>query len=381
MDIVRIIGVVLTEYPIYLVSSKYDYSRFWNKCIRINTLYTKILQATALHYSCGYFHFNDIPYEDSEIPVIEHVIPTKVIGSGMISIVFEGTDKEGNQVIIKTKRKGIDEKVIKGLQQIKNIIDWVYYLPYVYVFNIDYIFKHFEKNMLDQLSFEQEIKNHTLYKNNIAYNTTIIIPDIYHDYCTSTQIVMSKMEGVHYSVFSHDICTMYAKQLIQLCSKNLIIDGFIHSDLHAGNIIFNNDKIGIIDFGLMIQLSNKDRSNFFDILKYFANRNYEKTTTTIINEFIGPIETKQLLTHVQLEKLHQELCEQLHMIYDVNKSFNLKNIYTIIRIVNKYKLNINDCFYSLLIFMVSCECLIKEMAPSYINIFMEHIMVLTEMDE
>ena len=237
MDIIRLIGVAIIEYPQYLLSSKYDYSRFWNKCIRINTLYTKVLQAIAVNYVSDnfYFHFNNIPYEECEIPIIEHITPTNVIGTGMISIVYEGVDKEGKVYVIKAKRKGIDVKVIDGLQQIKNILYLVKWVPYN-IFNIDYIFTQFEKSMLDQLSFENEIKNHKIFKKNNEYNSIIVVPTIYEELCTSTQIVMSKIEGTHYSTLPDELISKYAKELIEMTAKNLIMDGFIHSDLHAGNI-------------------------------------------------------------------------------------------------------------------------------------------------
>ena len=123
MDILRLLGVAMVEYPVYLCSSKYDPTRFWNKCIRINVLYTKLLQAYAVKYiSDDYqYRFNDIPWSPSEIPDIEHITSTKVIGSGMISIVMEGKDKNGNLCVVKAKRKDIHEKIVRGLQEIKNI--------------------------------------------------------------------------------------------------------------------------------------------------------------------------------------------------------------------------------------------------------------------
>ena len=383
MDIIRLIGVAIIECPYYLLSSKYDYSRFWNKCIHINTLYTKILQAIAVNYiSEGfYFHFNNIPYTDSEIPVIEHITPTKVIGSGMISIVFEGLDKDGKLYVIKTKRIGIDEKIVKGLQQVKNIIYWIKWLPYLNMFSIDYIFNQFESTMLSQLSFEQEIKNHKKFKEINAYTDTIVVPELYEEYCTSTQIVMSKIEGTHYSGIN-ELNDKYAKQIIEMTAKNLIIDGFIHSDLHGGNIIFTpDDKIGIIDFGLIMQLTVKDRQGFFDILKNFAVYNYESTTDFLLSDFVGPEHIKQNLSKQQLNELRSLLIQKMHDIHMINKTFNVKDIHDIIRFANRYNLTISNCFYNLLFFLISCECLISAMSRSYIYIFIEKIKELSVLDE
>jgi len=383
MDIIRLIGVAMIELPYYLLSSKYDYSRFWNKCIRINTLYTKVLQAIAVNYMSDdfYFHFNNIPYTESEVPEIKHITPTRVIGSGMISIVYEGVH-EGKTYVIKTKRNGIDEKVINGLQQLKNMIYWIKFLPYMYVFNIDYMFNQFEHTMLSQLSFDTEIKNHKKFIEINAYTDTIFAPILYEEYCTSTQIVMSKIEGTHYTDIPGELRDKFAKELVEMTAKNLIIDGFIHSDLHAGNIIFTpENKIGIIDFGLVMKLTTKDKQCFFDVLKHMSIYDYDTATKHIITNFLSPDHIKLTLTNNQYNELHRSLSEKLHSIYSITKQFTMKDIRDIIHVTNKYKLNIATSFYNLMFFILSCESLITKMSPIYVEIFIEKIKGLTEFDD
>ena len=373
MDIIRLLGVVVVEYPHYLLSSNYDASRFWNKCIRINTLYTKVLQAIAVHYISDtfYYHLNDIPYTLDEVPEIEHITPKNIIGSGMISIVIEGTDSNGNLYIVKAKRKGIDAKLIQGLKQLKNIVRWLYYFPFY--FSVHFIFTQFESMMLEQLSFENEIQNHKKFKENISYNTHIVVPDIIDDYCTPSQIVMTKIEGTHFTPnLSQDVATMYIKYISEMTSKNLIIDGFIHSDLHGGNMLFtHDDKIGVIDFGLMIQLSVKERQSFFDLLNYLSTDDYDKAVSIVISDLLEPENIKKTLTTQQLSKLKQTLIELYIRMYSVEKNFSVKDICSIIYISHTYNLTISNVFYKLLFFIVSCQCFINKLSPNYLHVFMD----------
>ena len=384
MDIIRLLGVIVVEYPRYLLSDTYNASTFWNKCIRINTLYTKILQAIAVHYISDtfYYHLNDIPYEDSEIPDIEHITPKNIIGSGMISIVLEGTDKTGKLYIIKAKRKGIDNKIIQGLQQIKNIVYWLHYLPFQ--FPIYYIFRQFESMMIEQLSFDNEIQNHKKFKENNSYNTNIIVPDIIEAYCTPTQIVMTKIEGTHFiNTISTDRLNTYVQHITEMTTKNLIIDGFIHSDLHAGNMLFTSDhKIGVIDFGLMIQLTIKERQSFFDLLNYLSIHDYDKAVSIVVSDLLEPEHVKNALTGKQLNKLKQTLIELYIRIYSVQKSFSVKDICSIIYISHTYKLTISNVFYKLMFFIVSCQCFINKLSPNYLHVFMEKIrQIFTEFED
>ena len=374
MDIIRLLGVIVVEYPRYLLSSSYDASIFWNKCIHINTLYTKVLQALAIYYISDtfYYHFNDIPYEQYEIPEIEHITCDKIIGSGMISIVIEGKDSSGNMYIVKTKRNGIDAKIMKGLAQIKNIVYWLSFLPCQFPF--DFIFIQFESMMIEQLSFETEIKNHKKFKENVSYNTNIIVPDIIDKYCTSTQIVMTKIEGSHFTTsISNDSINLYIKNIVETTTKNLILDGFIHSDLHAGNIIFSQDKIGIIDFGLMIHLTIHERKSFFNLLKYLSKNDYENAINIIISDFLEPENIKQTLTETQLQELKCSLIDLYIRIYTTNEIFSIKDICSIIKITYTYNLTISNVFYKLMFFIVSCECFINKLSPKYLHLFIDSL--------
>jgi predicted unusual protein kinase regulating ubiquinone biosynthesis (AarF/ABC1/UbiB family) len=375
MDIIRLLGVIVVEYPRYLLSSNYDASTFWNKCIQINTLYTKVLQSIAVHYVSDtfYYHFNNVPYTVDEIPEIEHITPKNVIGSGMISIVMEGTDNTGKLYIVKTKRKGIDAKIIQGLQQIKQIVGWLNYLPLQ--IPIDFIFSQFESMMIEQLSFENEMKHHQRFKNYNAYNTNIVVPDLKEEYCTSTQIVMSKIEGSHYTTtMSKELCDIQVRHIVEMVIKNLIIDGFIHSDLHAGNMLFTEDnKLGIVDYGLMVTFTIKERQNFFNLLQYLSLQDYEKAVDIVVTYLLEPEHIKKMLTDKQQRELKSSLINLYIQIYSIQKSFTVQDVFSIIRIAYKYNLTISNVFYKLMFFIVSSECFINQLSPDYLHVFMDKI--------
>jgi hypothetical protein len=95
--------IVGYEYARSLWTGKFRYEHVSRQCISINVLYSKFFQSLAAKYNT-HFHLEQINYstEEIEIPLISN--PT-IIGSGMISIVFEGY-LDNNLVIVKTKRKG-----------------------------------------------------------------------------------------------------------------------------------------------------------------------------------------------------------------------------------------------------------------------------------
>ena len=97
----------------------------------------------------------------------------------------------------------------------------------------------------------------------------------------------------------------YVKQIITKLEK-MHAAGYIHDDLHTGNILVNEPKRGqlefyISDFGLSNKLTAKledETKNLYDTLKYDGNR-YKKTlelqldyfTKLILNQYSVPAPT------------------------------------------------------------------------------------------
>jgi predicted unusual protein kinase regulating ubiquinone biosynthesis (AarF/ABC1/UbiB family) len=149
----------------------------------------------------------------------------------------------------------------------------------------------------------------------------------------------------------------------------------------AGNIIFTEDnKICIIDFGLMIQLSAKDRQTFYNLATYFAIHDFDNTIKLFISELLGPDDVKQLLTTTQLNELKESMIKILYSLCVVDKKFTFQDIHAIIRVVNKYKLNLSSLCYHLMLFIVSGESLMKELSPDYMSFFIDKIKILSDFE-
>jgi hypothetical protein len=104
MELIHIMGIGVTECIKGLYHRKFDTLSFWNKCMQTNIIYTKFFQSLALNYEI-HVEINHIPYDESELLYPTDIQVSKVIGTGLISIVFDGELASGERVVVKTKRK------------------------------------------------------------------------------------------------------------------------------------------------------------------------------------------------------------------------------------------------------------------------------------
>ena len=256
---------------------------FYKKTLQLlrneNILFTKIFQSLAnsnnFHASPELKHQLQLyaantSYSESEIDYecldkIEQdyslQLDRRVINSGMIALVFKGYDTSGTPIIIKLKRKDITQHLQKGCDSISLFYSYAaWYAPKnIYV----RILKPFITNISDiveQCNFAQEIANMKKAKEEYEPLTFIQIPAVYNKTPTETEyIVMEFIEGIHVLPpnTSEDIRLDYMEKFGTFTTYGFLYNAIQHTDLHSGNILFTPTGLGVIDFGMAIQVSDE----------------------------------------------------------------------------------------------------------------------------
>lgn len=259
------------------------------KTFKNNVLHTKILQMLGgINGVSGYVNehikesMNKVKYTQDEIDyhtllhvVSEYNIKLKdyePINAGMVSLVYDGVDASGNEVIIKLKRKKIYERITKDFEQIKYIVKLMDKISIVFhsiVPIIDSIRSIIETEdyILSQCNFNQEIIALTTTKQVLdQYSDCFTIPHCYNKAkdidCESVNfIIMDKVIGTECLLVPDEDKEILCSLLTKFTFTTMYHSDYYHMDLHPGNILLlDNDgikKLGIIDFGMNLKPSEK----------------------------------------------------------------------------------------------------------------------------
>lgn len=201
-------------------------------------------------------------------------IEKEPIGSASVSQVHKATLKNGDEVVIKIKRKDITDNIDKEINRIRKLVHkygkFMKFGNYgagdqALNFLLDWIkqetdFNHERKN----IGTYQEFANNV---NNRVKNTKKIkIPKLYNEYCTDNIIVMefinnktiNKMEPTEENNAKiREAFNSYIKLSFWALFNNQKI--VFHGDPHSGNIyIDDNGDMGFLDMGLLFELNNED---------------------------------------------------------------------------------------------------------------------------
>jgi predicted unusual protein kinase regulating ubiquinone biosynthesis (AarF/ABC1/UbiB family) len=343
-----------------------DYPLFIQKITRRlaskNILYVKFFQAISLNNSLidGATNQELIKYTDS-VPYCRDDIDWELmvnlkqkcgiellssipINSGMISLVYLMNDVTKNQkIIVKIKRDGIEEKLNDAIEKMQFVIQLLLYIPQLSDFNI---LESFNKNILtlkNQLDFEQEVKNTIKMKSQCKNLKYIKVPEVYESVTTRfpNVIVMEYISGVHISKLEESDYEPFAKLVVKYGVVSSFINGFGHGDLHAGNILFikngeSDYKLGLIDFGIVLEINDSVRDKFLDIFYDFSNKPPIDISNDFLSCFVEPKEVFQYLPKQHKESLVQMTEKIIENIIHGSKSANQNKLFEFIIHFNKY---------------------------------------------
>ena len=102
----------------------------------------------------------------------------------------------------------------------------------------------------------------------------MVFPRVYENLSSERVLTMEFVEGYR----ERDLAAVgidpkkVAGLGMRVFCKMTFIDGFIHADLHPGNIRFMRDnRIALFDLGLTAELTDEDRLMFAQTMFYMAN--------------------------------------------------------------------------------------------------------------
>ena len=205
------------------------------------------------------------------------------INAGIIALVYKGKYKK-NEVVIKVLKQGIDKKLKSAIKDLYLLGQIISFIPFVKNLNLIDFIKDNSKVIWDQIDFKNELKNINYwleFSNKVDY---LEIPNVYSDITNkyNNVLVMNFIKGIDVNKITNIEKYNYAKILAKINFIASFFYGIGHSDLHIGNIMFSENKIGLIDFGIGYKIGKLEQDAIYKFYKYlFIENNTYKAATCL----------------------------------------------------------------------------------------------------
>jgi ubiquinone biosynthesis protein len=189
-----------------------------------------------------------VPWED----VFESIDP-KPLAAGTIAQVHRATLENGDRVVIKVQRPTARAEIEQDLALLEVFAEKVGKRPALnQVIDMEAVFKHLSTSLQRELDFRQEADNIGRMQGVLADYHRLAVPAVHRDLSTSRLLVMEEIQGIPIKQAPAGSARVEAaRQLLESYYKQIIVDGFFHADPHPGNLMWWNDRIYFLDFGMV----------------------------------------------------------------------------------------------------------------------------------
>jgi len=131
--------------------------------------------------------------------------------------------------------------------------------------------REFVEGLIRQTDLRIEAANYTQFRENFKNEPTIAFPAIYDSYSGEKVLVMEFIRGVKLDALGPGSHRAVADALRGATMKMCFVDGFMHADMHPGNMVRRDDGVIVLfDVGLATKLKPLVLEMFVDMTKCIA---------------------------------------------------------------------------------------------------------------
>lgn len=210
-----------------------------------------------------------VPWEDVFASLDPHPIAAGTIGQ-----VHHATLESGERVVVKIQRPTAEQDIALDLGLLERLAAKLAARPGSRRgIDLPLFIGQLSGSLRRELDFKREAANLKRMTEVLAPYTRLAVPKVYEDYSTSRLLVMQEVGGVRLSEAPPgEARKEAARQLLESYYKQVLVDGFYHADPHPGNLRWCDDRIYLLDLGMVGEVEPGVRELLLLLLLAFAQK-------------------------------------------------------------------------------------------------------------
>jgi aarF domain-containing kinase len=217
-------------------------------------------------------------------------LDTEPLASASIAQVHAGKLLDGQEVVIKVQRPNIGAVVDADLRVLKVMARVMSAFPLGDLTNPRGIVEDFEVNIRQELDFRREAENMTEFNRIMVQHGQVRVaaPRPIDALTTPRVLVMERFFGFRVDDVEEIRAANVDSEAMLLLGirawfQGMILHGFFHGDVHAGNLMTLFDgRVGFLDFGIVGRLPRERREQLTDYLMAFSTGDFPKLAEVMV---------------------------------------------------------------------------------------------------
>lgn len=210
------------------------------------------------------------------------------IASASIGQVHRATLFEGQEVVVKVQRPGIEEVIDADLDFLlrqARLLESRSGMMRDY--NVVAIGQELARSLREELDYQIEGRNAERLRNNLRRDPRFRIPAVFWSLTTKRVITLEYLDGIQFSKLNQLRDAGYrlssiAHVAVEAYLKQIFVDGFYQADPHPANLLVVGDQIGIVDFGTAGYLTPRQKEMLGDMFLQIIDEDAGGVARTVV---------------------------------------------------------------------------------------------------
>ncbi|MBI2710974.1 MAG: AarF/ABC1/UbiB kinase family protein [Actinobacteria bacterium] len=204
------------------------------------------------------------------------------LAAASIGQVHAATLLDGREVVVKVQRPGLDDQVRDELRALLLVCEVLEHIPQTSVGSPRALAEDFARTLHEEMDFRLEADNMRRMQRLLTESgiTDCRVPLVHGELVGRRVLTMERIRGLRFT----DVEGMRARGIdtarllrlgVQTVVEGVIVHGFFHGDLHAGNIsVLDDGTFVLFDFGIVGRLTDSARARLAMYLMAVTTNDY-----------------------------------------------------------------------------------------------------------
>jgi ubiquinone biosynthesis protein len=210
------------------------------------------------------------------------------IASASIGQVHRATLFDGQEVVVKVQRPGIEQVVEADLDLLLRQARFLEHRSELMRdYNVQAIVGELARSLREELDYQIEGRHAERLRNNLHRDPRFLVPQVHWNLTCRRVITLDYLEGIQFkqvarlSEAGYDLASL-AQVSVEAYLKQIFGDGFYHADPHPANILAVGEQIAFVDFGVAGYLTPTQKEMLGDMFLQIIDEDAGGVARTVV---------------------------------------------------------------------------------------------------
>lgn len=200
----------------------------------------------------------------SELEKLFPTVDETPVAAGSIACVYRAVRADGKVVALKLKRPGIDARMRADLDLVRRMVVLAERSSKMGGMPVGELAGYVSAAILGQLDFAKEAANSVRMRGILKPVKDVVVPALIGEHSRPECLVFDYIPDLDSTTaedLPYGVRARLAGTVLAAAQKMMFVDGFVHCDLHPGNLYLTKDaRVVVLDAGYSVQLPDRVRN-------------------------------------------------------------------------------------------------------------------------